>query len=236
MTPTTADPARHNITTSYDDGVAPEQALAVAVILQAIHDLGSSDELVRFEAHEFFLQPKGPWAEMRQFYFSAVQLDDEWLHEHLARRLDPPERPDKKWTYEEVLEILPRDRAFTCPAECKRTTLHPSQINVRVQHLIRHGHVVRLQPGLFCVTEFEEQWRASQLPAPDEKPPRGLGGKTPAQNIVLEALLDGPLTAREIQIKSGGGSYDILRAMVLAGLLEKEGTLYQIAPQSAVAA
>lgn len=73
-----------HVPTSYTEGTTPEQALAVAVILQAISDLQSKDEQERFEAHEFFLQPKGPWADMRRFYFQAVRLDDDWLHAHLG--------------------------------------------------------------------------------------------------------------------------------------------------------
>lgn len=251
MLPATVDPTRGNIVTSYDEGTSPEQALAAAVIMRAIEDLESTDEIVRFEAHEFFLQPKGPWAEMRQFYFSAVNLDDEWLREHLAERLDPPERPDRRWSYEDVYEILPRDRLFNCRDEARKTTLHTSQFNTRIQHLVRAGLVARIEAGVFCVAEFEPEYRAEQQRLKDEaraqreaEPPENLddfdvpdlGGKTRNQNLVLYALLDGPMTARDIQIKTGTGSYDILRAMQLQGLIEKDGIEYRAVPQSAVAA
>ncbi|MBF9030635.1 hypothetical protein HKCCE3408_09525 [Rhodobacterales bacterium HKCCE3408] len=76
----------------------PEQHLAFAVVMQAIEELNSSDERVKFEAHEFFLQPSGPWADMRRFYFDALDLNDDYVHASLTARLDPPERPHKKWT------------------------------------------------------------------------------------------------------------------------------------------
>jgi hypothetical protein len=227
MLPATVDPTRQNVTTSYGEATTPEQALAVAVILQAVSDLTSKDEQERFEAHEFFLQPKGSWAYWRRFYFQAVNLDDEWLRQHLEHRLTPPERPDRKWTYQEVLEILPRDRAFTSADEAKNTSLHPTQFNTRIQFLIRAGDVVRLEPGLFCVTEFEDQYRRDK--------PVILDGTTP-QNKVLAALQDGPLTAREIQIATETGHWEMLRVMVEKGLIEKDGTKYQLVPQTVVAA
>ena len=230
-----AVPERGNHQTSFDDGVTPEQALAVAVIFQAIADLQSSDELVRFEAHEFFLQPKGPWADMRKFYFAAVDLDDEWLREHLEHRLEPPERPNKKWSYFEVAEIVPTDRAFTSTELARRTSLHTSQMSTRLNILVKQGALVRLDPGTYCVPGIEEAYRHRVVDTTKELPD-DLGGRTPGQNLVLKALRDGPMTAREIQIKTGGGSYDVLRVMVRTGLLLKDGTRYYLAPQSAVAA
>lgn len=152
------DPTTGNIQTSYGERTTPEQALAAAVVLRAIEDLGSKDETERFEAAEFLLQPRGPWAESRRFFFGVIGVDDEVVREYYAAHLEPPERPDKAWTYEEVLDMLPRDEAFTYRSHVHRTTLTANQFQNRINHLLTLGHLVRLEPGLFCVPEFVETY------------------------------------------------------------------------------
>lgn len=163
---------RDFIQTSYGEGTTPEQALAAAVILRAVEDLTSKDEQDRWEAAEFFFQPRGPWADMRRFYFDAIGVDGEVVHQHFAATLEPPERPDKVWNAEEVLDILPRDAAFSYRSHVHRTTLTAPQFQNRINHLITLGHLVRLVPGLFCVPEFAttywEQRKQAELDAIDE--------------------------------------------------------------------
>ncbi|TCP59768.1 hypothetical protein EV663_11664 [Rhodovulum bhavnagarense] len=158
MLPATVDPTRGNIVTSYE-GAPPEQALAAAVVLRALEDLGSSDETERFEAHEWFLQRRGPWAASRRFWLTLAGLDEEQVHDFLTRHLDPPERPEKSWTYMEIFDILPTDRPFTYQSEVHRTTLHVSQFQTRIANLIKVGAVVRLEPGVFCVAGSEQVCR-----------------------------------------------------------------------------
>ena len=248
MLPETVDPTRQKLRTSYGHRTTPEQALAVAVILQAVEDLGSEDETERFEAHEFFLQPKGPWAEMRRFYFQAVSLDEEWLHAHFAARLEPPERPDKKWTFLEIGEVLPTNRAFTAADLCSLTGLVSSQVASRLQHLRRHGRLVTLAHGVYCVPEFEATWRSEQAKAIqvqsahtpfkgfDVEPVQRRTG--PTQQAILDCLRDGRETIREIGWDMEM-DYNTLKCaldrLIARGLVEKDGQKYRLVPQSAVA-
>ncbi len=63
----------------------PELELIFAVVKLAVDDLESNDEQVRFEANEFFLQPRGGWADMRRYYFSLLGLDEERVVEALVQ-------------------------------------------------------------------------------------------------------------------------------------------------------
>jgi hypothetical protein len=239
---------------------SPEQLLALAVIEQALADLSSNDELIRFEAHEFFLQTRGDAATMRRLYFDALGLDDEYILAQMQATLDPPERPHKKWTFREVYEILPRDRAFTCPQLAPMTTLHTSQFNVRIQHLIRHGMVVRLEAGLFCVTEYEATYHVKRLPPPepikitpfygfDTYPPtpkprrKRVNGQTMEERHadVLEVLgdADRPMSVTEIgwELES---NYEPVRTALESlerqGRVERADRKWQVVPQSVVVA
>jgi DNA-binding MarR family transcriptional regulator len=185
-----------NASLYHSSRLTPEKALAFAVVLQAIEDLGSQDEITRFEAHEFFLQPDGPWADMRRFYFSALDIDDGAAYEHLTARLDPPERPNKKWTFSEVYEILPPDRLFTPNEIADITPLHVSQMSGRITRLVKEGLVVRIAPGLFC--------RADSIDKVDQKPPprpqmrRKTRSPEQKEEVALKAMRDGARTVREI--------------------------------------
>lgn len=141
------------------DKGTPEQELALAVVLRAVEDLDCSDEQERFEAHEFFLQPKGPWADMRRFYFALLGLEDEWLHEHLTARLTAPERPERKWSFEEIYAFLPRNRAVTTDELAKLTGLMPGQVINRLTPLRQKGLIVSPRKTLWVVAEFEAEWR-----------------------------------------------------------------------------
>jgi len=226
-----------HVPTSYTEGTTPEQALAVAVILQAISDLQSKDEQERFEAHEFFLQPKGPWADMRRFYFQAVRLDDEWLHEHLSARLEPPERPDKKWSYHEIGDALPTDRSFTSGDLAKITGLPTGKLTSKLQILREQGRVVRLEVGRYCVPEYEDTWRARQAAAIEAGKPKHTpfaGFDAPVQEQVLDALRNGRETVREVGFDVPSANVrETLDTLVARGVVEKDGPKYRIVQDAA---
>lgn len=148
------DLTRLNHMTSYD-GLPPEQSLAAAVIIQAIHDLESRNEVARFEAHEFFLQESGPWADMRRFYFQAIQIDEAVVHEAFKQRLDPPERPEKKCTAQEVAAATPRNRTFKAKEMQRLTGLSYLQMGSRIQALMNAGEIVRVERGIYCHASYE---------------------------------------------------------------------------------
>lgn len=239
-----------NVPTSWGEGTTPEQALAVAVILTAIQDLQSNDEQDRWEAHEFFLQPKGPWAEMRRFYFQAVNLDDVWLQQYLSARLNPPERPYRKWTYMSLLDVLPTDRTFTAADVCELTDLNLPQVNSKMQSLKNHGHVVRLDHGVYCVPAFEARWRQKEAEAIETQnrpthtpfvgfdvPARSPTG--PTQKVVLDALRAGRETIREIgwDVEMDFNSLKCaLDRLIARGLVEKDGPRYRLVPETSVVA
>lgn len=232
-----------NTPTSYGEGTTPEQALAVAVIMQAIQDLQSKDEQDRFEAHEFFLQPKGPWADMRRFYFQAVSLDDDWLHEHLDRRLEPPERPERKWSYHELAEVLPTDRVFRAGDLQKITDLPTGKITSKLQILMTQDRVVRVGQGVYCVPEFEAIWRARQAEAIEaietssKSTPTFAAIQTgPTQDAILAALRAGRETIREIGWdveKDFNALKCALDRLIDRGLVEKNGPRYRIVQDTA---
>lgn len=144
------------------EGLSPEQAVCVAVIVQALHDLESKDEVARFEAHEFFLQKSGAWADMRRFYFQAIQIDEQVVHEALKQRLDPPERPEKKWTAQEIAQIIPHTRTFTAKEIQHVTGLSNTQTGSRLQVLTKANEVARIAPGTYCHISFVAAYHANR--------------------------------------------------------------------------
>lgn len=227
----------------------PEQQLALAVILTAIEDLQSSDEIDRWEAHEFFLQPKGEWADMRRFYFDVVGVDHEKVHAHLVATLEPPERPDRKWTYEEIGDHLPRDRVFRTHYICDLTGLNHEQVHSRLQHLKRVGRVVQVDRGVYCHPDHEAAWRAKEaekieteskrpvliefkgFDAPPDVPQAG-----PTQIAILRALRDGRETIREIgfDVELGPNALKCaLDRLIERGIVVKDGPRYRIVQHAA---
>lgn len=221
----------------------PEQELAFAVIMQAIEDLESSDEQLRWEAHEFFLQPKGPSAEMRAFFFEAVGLDHEAVYQALTGKLEPPERPMRKWTFDEIGDYMPRDRAFRAGDICDLTGLRHDQVHSRLQHLKRLGRVVQLDRGVYCHPDYEATWRAENvrlIEAPTHTAFSGFDDKNerlgPTQRAILAAMQDGRETIREI-------GWDVhldfnalkcaLDRLVDRGIVVKDGPKYHIVQDAA---
>lgn len=175
---------------SNDAGHGGERALLAAVILQAIDDLSDKDETVRFEAHEFFLQQHGGWAEQRRFYFGALGLEESSVLTALAGKLAPPERPERRWTASDLLGVLPTER-FSATALAGSLRRGYTQVRGMLQILEQKGLVVRTGRGEFCRTECHR---------PDPVPPPA----PDTRRIVLDALRDGPKTVREIVFATDG--------------------------------
>lgn len=190
------------MTRQYDIGLggkAPEQSLLAAVVLQAVEDLDSTDELARWEAHEFFLQPHGGWADMRRFYFGALGLDEGKVLEKLRPRLAPPERPERRLTFDTLFDALPKV-PFSALSIAKKTRRGYTQIRGLLQTLEQKSLVVRTGRGVFC--------RVDSLPPP----PAPAAPKPDARRIILDSLLDGPKTIREINFAlSGEIGTDVIR-------------------------
>jgi hypothetical protein len=174
-------------------GNAPERALLAAIVLQAVTDLNDPDETVRFEAHEFFLQRRGGWADMRKFYFDALGFDERRVLASLGPRLSPPERPEVRLTYDVLYRELPRV-PFTISDLIRKHRRGYSQLRGLIQTCEDKGIVVRTGHGAFC--------RADSLPPPPAPPkPKP---KPDARRIILDTLLDGPKTIREINFALDG--------------------------------
>lgn len=178
---------------------APERALLAAVVLQAVMDLDDLDETVRFEAHEFFLQRRGGWADQRRFFFDALGLDEGKVLAELETRFAPPERPKVRLTYDVLHRDLPRV-PFSALSIAKKTRRGYTQIRGFLQTMEDKGLVVRTGRGEFCRTDC--------LPPPPAPPtPKPTPKSTPkpdARRIILETLLDGPKTIREINFALDG--------------------------------
>jgi hypothetical protein len=54
----------------------PEEKLATAVILCAVRDLGSKDEIERSEAVNFLTNQNDSWSKSRKFWCEVIQLDE----------------------------------------------------------------------------------------------------------------------------------------------------------------
>lgn len=172
----------------YDIGLGgknPERALLAAIVLQAVTDLDDPDETARYEAHEFFLQPRGGWADMRKFYFDALGLDEDRVLASLRPRLSPPERPEVRLTFEDVYRDLPRV-PFAISDLIRKHRRGYSQLRGFIQTCEDKGLVVRMSRGAFC--------RKDSLPPPPAPP----APKPDARRIILDSLKDGPKTIREI--------------------------------------
>lgn len=177
------DPSDHP-----EQQATPELGLHLAIVLQVIEDLTSSDERVCFDAHEFLLQPRGPWAESRRLYFGLLGLDEESVVQALRGRLNPPERPSKKWTSMEVYAVLP-PYAFKAMDISAIVGLRYSQITARLHHLRGVGLLKCVDRGIFVRTNCLEAYYADSV--------------TPMQKTfatVFDALDDGPKTVREIAL------------------------------------
>lgn len=206
----------------------PELELIFAIVKQAVDDLESNDEQVRFEANEFFLQPRGGWAVMRRHYFSLLGLEEGRVLHALRDRLDPPERPDRKpktWTMMDVYEILP-EGAFKAKDIADIVGMRYSQMTGRFQHLMRMGLIVRVDRGVFVRADCHESWQAAELEAcvTEPEPPKSL----------IDALRDGPKTVREIGFAFDGElSVEAIRQRLAkaeaSGLIEKQGTVWSLA-------
>jgi hypothetical protein len=175
-------------------GNAPERALFSAIVLQAVDDLSVSDETVRWEAHEFFMQPRGGWADSRRFFFDALGLDERKVLAKLASRLSPPERPKQpevRQTYDVLYHDLPR-HPFSISDLGRTLRRGYAQLRNLVQMMEDKGLVVRMARGVFCRTDSLPPPPAPPTPKPD------------ARRIILDTLLDGPKTIREINFALDG--------------------------------
>lgn len=206
----------------------PELELIFAVVRQSVEDLTSSDEEARWEAHEFWMQPKGPWAESRRLYLTLLGLDEGRILHALRDRLDPPERPErkqKKWTMLEVYEIMP-EGAFKAKEIADIVGMRYSQMTGRFQHLLSMGKIVRVDRGVFVRADCYDAWRAAQLEVCVKKP-------EPPKSLI-DALRDGPKTVREIGFAFDGElSVDAIRRRLAkseaSGLVEKQGPVWSLA-------
>ncbi len=183
-------------------GNDPSRALLAAVVLQAVDDLTASDEAIRWEAHEFFLQPRGGWAEMRRFYFDALGLNEGKVLASLAPRLSAPERPEKKWTADDLLALLPKEQ-FAARAMMRATRCGYSQVRGWLETLKVRGLVVQTGRGQFCRADCYTP-QPKLLSPPPPPPPAPPTPKPDARSIILDTLLDGPKTIREINFVLNG--------------------------------
>lgn len=89
----------------FDGAHSPEHGLFAAIVKQAVDDLSSNEEEAVYEANQFFQQRTGGWAKSRRFYFDLLGLDEGVVLAHLKPLLSMPERPNKKWTSDEIYGI-----------------------------------------------------------------------------------------------------------------------------------
>ena len=182
-------------------GNDPCRALLAAVVLQAVDDLSASDETIRWEAHEFFLQPHGGWADMRRFLFDALALNEGKVLASLASRLSPPERPDKRLVADDLFALLPNE-PFSTRAMMRLTRCGYSQVRGWIESLKVRGVVVQIGRGQFC------RLTCYTPPIPRTAPPSKTKAPSPPKRnvlrLVLDALHDGPKTIREIGFATDG--------------------------------
>lgn len=146
--------------------VTPESALLSAIILKAVEDLTSNDDTVRFEAHEFFLQKKGPWADSRRHLFDAAGLDEEAVCNTLSRKLTPPEKPVRKWSSDDIYESMP-DHPVEARDLLRSLGVRTALVTSRLQHLVKRGLVMRVGIGQYIRSDKFDAWDAKRpMPKP----------------------------------------------------------------------
>ncbi|MBA3911121.1 MAG: hypothetical protein C0524_14915 [Rhodobacter sp.] len=189
-------------------GKNPERALLAAIVLQAIEDLDDPDETARYEAHEFFLQPRGGWADQRRFFFDALGLDERRVLASLRPRLSPPERPEVRLTFDVLYRDLPRV-PFSISDLIRKHRRGYSQLRGLIQTCEDKGLVVPTGRGVFC--------RVDCLPPPDTPKEKPL--KKPASvKAVVYALLTEPRTFKDLIIATGGDVSDsVIRTVLREG-------------------
>lgn len=214
----------------------PEIHLLFAILIQAVEDLESSDEKVRFEAHEFFLQPKGGWREARDNLLTACGLDEEAVRLAIKDRLQdpPPENPSAvAYGTDKFYHCLPQE-AFTTKALSQKLKMHYPLVASRLQCLKRRGLVRSVDRGVFMRTDSMLHYTPKQ--APKRKPPM--------IDRIHDALKDGPKTIREILFEIEGDAETTsirkyLDRLIEQGKVERDPPHYQIrakVPAFAVAA
>jgi len=197
----------------------PEAALFAAIIRLAIEDLTSKNEVERYEAYQFIFQERGGWADRRRELFTIMGLDEQSVQARF-HDIPAPERPEKRWTSLEVLEVCP-DVPFKGAEIVPLTGLRYARLSTRLNHLVELGPLVRINRGVFIRTERHADWlevASTQL----------AGAST-----VIDALRDGPKTVRQIGIALDGeegvdGITWRLRAAAEAGRVTKEGPLWRL--------
>lgn len=206
----------------------PEIHLLFAILIQAIEDLESSDDKVRFEAHEFFLQPKGGWRDARDNLLTACGLDEEAVLLAIKDRIEdpPPERPQAIEMPSDVLfDRLPME-AFSAGFISRKLGVRLSIVSARLTHLEKHGRVRRVDRGLFMRTDSEQTY------VPKEpKPP-----KKPMRDRILASLMDGPKTIRQIGFSIEGDADTMtiryhLNMLIAQGKVERDPPEYRFVPK-----
>ena len=210
---------------------SPEHLLWTDVVTQAIRDLKSRDEVERYEAHEFFMQPKGPWAESRRHIFRLLDIDDEAFRGLLqrAKRLptdlsEMPERPTslthdgfipvagagtKAWTAEQVARILP-DGQFKVGELRERTRLDYTILASRLHSLKKQGVVIACGDGYF----EKKAWVEAGRPTPEVDTTDTLFlDDTPEFPSIIHALRDAPRTVSQLSYVVEDSYYMILKKL-----------------------
>jgi hypothetical protein len=143
-------------TTVWPRKTNPSHELLIAVMVQAVEDLGSADEMTAWEAHEFWLQERGAWAESRAFFLGALGLNEDAVRRGLRGKLQnpPPERPERfserPSNYRRILSAIPADETVTASQVAARLDLHPSDVAPKLHWLRARGDLIRIRRGVFA--------------------------------------------------------------------------------------
>ncbi|WFE74253.1 helix-turn-helix domain-containing protein [Roseinatronobacter sp. S2] len=220
-----------------------EVGLLVAVLQRAIDDLGDPDDVVAFEAHEFFLQPRGPWAQSRRDLLDALGLDEEAVLTRLRPRFrnPAPERPFKRdeasgSSWLAILDAMPHDDVTTSMQLARHLKLSSCVVNARLHHLKDKGLVRRVRRGEWCRAGVD---LLGPPPAPKPKKPPA---PPSAEKRLLDALHADALTVRELVFALDGDVgqdriLNLLRSLEARRMIERDDTRWRLkVPQSSVAA
>jgi hypothetical protein len=198
-------------------------------VKQAVDDLSSTEEEAVYEANQFFQSRSGGWAKMRRFYFDLLGLDEDAVLARLKPLLTTPERPEKKWTGEQIYAILPR-REFSAKEIANRTSISYTRTTARLQHLLTQERIMRIDRGVYVRDDFYDEWVDEQIALQPALEPEAATRTT----HVTMLLRDGPKTIRELGIAYDGelGQEAIRQRLIraqAAGRVERDGPAWRLA-------
>lgn len=159
--------------------LTPEQELLLAVLTQAVTDLGDKDDVIRRDARLFFFAKSGGWERSRTNISEALGVDPDVLQEQLRRAgkvvTERPTAPRhiNPFTPDDLLELIPEKEFMLRDLDLPDTV--PAHLAYdRVLTLAKRGVVEKISSQTYALTrlqiEKQPSWQSRILATLTDKP------------------------------------------------------------------